>query len=446
MKRSLFPRRLALLALLALTTLTTASPPAWTVPDSVESVARLLADRYAVEEVGRRYADQLRTNLAIGRYASLTQGDALASRITADLQAVHADRHLRVRFSADRLPFDEAATEPTPEESRRFRARTRRENCGFVKVEVLPGNVGLLAFNYFDLPELGAPKVHAAMQFLADTDALIIDLRSNGGATHVELMSLLTRYLVEEKDIVNTEIRWRGPVPPHIAQATAIPPVAPRYLGKPVFILTSTRTFSGAEAFAYELQAIHRARIVGTRSGGGANPGGEFRANDHFAVWVPLAFSVHPLTRTNWEGTGITPDVAVTPARALAVAHAAALETLLASDALDPEWRPVVEHELRRVAAEAPPAPTTMPTPFELGGFSDAIEVCVVGTFNDWSPREAAMKRVGDRWQARIDLEPGDHEYKFWVDGHWILDPRNGNTRTTGDGHTNSLLTVTVPR
>lgn len=445
MKPSLLLARLGL-TLLTLTTLASASPPEWTVPDSVESVARLLADRYAVEEVGQRYAERLRSKLAAGHYAALTNGEALASRLTADLQAVHGDRHLRVRFSPDRLPADEAATEPTPEESRRFHAGTRRENCGFVKVEVLPGNVGLLEFNYFGLPDIGAPKVHAAMQFLADTDALIIDLRRNGGATHVELMSLLTRYLVEEKDIVNTEIRWRGKVPRHISQAATLPLVAPRYLGKPVFILTSSRTFSGAEAFAYELQAIKRARIFGSRSGGGANPGGEFRANDHFAAWVPLAVSVHPITGTNWEGTGVAPDVAVKAAQALPVAHAAALETLLARDAQDPDWKRVLKHELKRVAAQSTPARPTVPTPFELHGFPDAAEVCVVGPFNEWAPREAAMKRVGDRWQARLDLEPGSHEYKFWVDGQWIIDPRNSATRTTNDGHTNSLVTVTAPR
>jgi C-terminal processing protease CtpA/Prc len=101
-----------------------------------------------------------------------------------------------------------------------------------------------------------------------------------------------------------------------------------RYLDKEVYVLTSKRTFSGAEEFTYNLKNLKRATIVGEATGGGAHPGGTRRVTDHFAVWVPGGRAINPITKTNWEGTGVTPDVAVPADQALATAHLMALKRL----------------------------------------------------------------------------------------------------------------------
>ncbi|MGZ8900894.1 MAG: hypothetical protein ACXW3Z_12430, partial [Limisphaerales bacterium] len=206
---------------------------------SIEAIARLLQERYAVEAIGHGYAGLLRSNLASGKYSAITDGNTLAQRITADLQSLHPDRHLSVRFSAEVLPPQpENNWTPTPEELTQMRVHERRTNAGFDKVEVLPGNIGYLSFTYFGDPEVGAPKMAAAMQFLGDTSALIIDLRRNGGARHLALMDLLTRYLVADTNIVTAKINWRGEAPDFIKNPLVLPVTAPRYLDKPVYILT----------------------------------------------------------------------------------------------------------------------------------------------------------------------------------------------------------------
>lgn len=434
----------ASLALAAQDTPAAKSPaaPAWNTAEAVRDVARVVEDRYAVEATARRYAAALRDGLAAGRYAGITQGDELARRLTADLQAVQGDRHLRVRFSPDVLPPDEQNFAPPPEEAARFRVLDRKHNGGWVKVEVLPGNVGYLDFRVFGDPEVGAPKVEAAMQFVADTDALIIDLRRNGGATHPGLMDLLTRYLQTDAEIVPTKIEWRGTPPSFMTDPPKVPLTGQRYLGKPVYLLTSGSTFSGAEAFAYELQATKRATIVGDRSGGGANPGGELRAGNHFAVWVPFGHAVHPLTGKNWEGVGVQPDLECRSKNALNRAHLAALDQLLRQGGHPPEWEGALKHERAEVERQMAQVPSSVKVPFQLSGFDSAREVSVVGSFNDWSPRQAMMQRQGDRWQAQLEVEPGRHEYKFWVDGEWLPDPANPAIKVDNQGHTNSVLQV----
>src|SRR5262249_22574655 len=120
-----------------------------------------------------------------------------------------------------------------------------------------------------------------------------------------------------------------------------------RYTGKPVYVLTSARTFSGAEEFAYNLQSRKRATIVGETTGGGAHPGGVRPINDHFAMFVPTGRAINPVTGTNWEGTGVKPDVAVRADEALETAHALAVKTVLAGTK-DEEARRLIQMDFDR--------------------------------------------------------------------------------------------------
>lgn len=214
------------------------------------------------------------------------------------------------------------------------RTESAYTNFGFQRVERLRGNIGYLVLSYFDRPEFARTTVTAAMEFLRHTDALIIDLRDNDGG-RPEMVALLISYLLEKPSAL-TGIYWRqsGRVD---SAATVMVPDSLKYVRKDVYVLTShTGTISAGEAFVYDLQLLRRATIVGEVSAGAANPGGFVRVGDHFRLFVPRGRAVSPISGTNWEGKGITPDFAVTADAALRVAQLEALKTL-AKQATDPD-------------------------------------------------------------------------------------------------------------
>jgi len=203
-----------------------------------------------------------------------------------------------------------------------------RLNCGFQKVEILSGNVGYLKFNIFADPEVCGPTAIAAMNFLGDVDAIIIDLRENGGGDP-KMIALVSTFLFSKPTHLNdiwerksdtTQQYWTLPFVP-----------GKRLDGKPVYVLTSKRTFSGAEEFCYNLNQLKRATIVGETTGGGAHPVSGQRIDDHFMIGVPFARAINPISKTNWERVGVEPvepDVKVPATDALATAQKLATEKL----------------------------------------------------------------------------------------------------------------------
>jgi len=210
-------------------------------------------------------------------------------------------------------------------------------------VERLDGNVGFLELGRFDDPELAGATLATAMSFLAGTDALIVDLRGNGGG-HAAMVALVASYFFPEQTLLTT-LHHRDPA--DATQLWTLPHVAgPRYLSKPVYVLVSGRTFSAAEALAYHLQTHHLATVVGEKTRGGANPGGWQMIGTHFGVFVPTGWNEAADTHGNWEGVGIAPDVASPFAEAKKVAHRAALGALLTRSAGSeraPRWREALE-------------------------------------------------------------------------------------------------------
>lgn len=294
----------------------------------IEGALQHLDRAYIFADVAKKMRDAIAARVANKAYDDVTSAKALASRLTADLQSVSKDKHLRVNYSHE--PFPERRNEPTPEERARFLDNARRNNYGFNKIERLPGNVGyleLLGFN--GLSEAGATGV-AAMNFLANADALIIDLRQNGGGSP-DMIGLITSYLFDDRVHLNDfHYRERD----EMQQFWTWPYVEGRRFGqaKPVYVLTAKRTFSAAEEFTYNLKNLKRATIVGETTGGGAHPGGPRRITDHFAVWVPSGRAINPVSKTNWEGTGVEPDIKVEATLALKTAHLDALKRLRAAE------------------------------------------------------------------------------------------------------------------
>jgi len=322
-----------------------------------KAVVDTLTDRierlYVFPDKARETACALRRRLAAHQYDRITSAREFADSLTSHAQAVTHDLHLRIGYRHEPVPPMREGGPPPDTEIERMRQRARLTNFGFERVERLPGNVGYLDLRQF----AGAPEAQetaiAAMNFLGHVDALIVDLRRNGGGSPAMIATLLT-YLTEPGDrlLFNTfyereEDRtvqfWTSPYVP-----------GPRLAGKPVYVLTSPRTFSAAEEFAYDVQTHKLGTIVGAVTGGGAHPGGTFRVHEHFMVFISTGRAVNPVTHTNWEGIGIQPDIRVPPGDALRVAHVEALKKIIASVTDDPELKAALERALEEAGRRAP--------------------------------------------------------------------------------------------
>ncbi|HWI63218.1 MAG TPA: S41 family peptidase, partial [Symbiobacteriaceae bacterium] len=248
----------------------------------------------------------------------------LSRRLTEDLQQYGRDKHFKVLYSPEILP--PPAGFPTDEQLREWDLGCVLDNGGFHKVERLAGNVGYLEITSFAPPEVAGPTAAAAMHFLAGTSAMIIDLRNNGGGGP-QMVAMICSYFFRFSTHLSS-MYWReGDRMMQFWTVSHLP--GPRYLEKPVYVLTSSRTFSGGEDFCYSLQALKRATIVGEQTRGGAHPVRRVRLDDHFEVTVPAGRVINPVTGGNWEGTGVSPDVAVPGEQAFAAAYALALEHVI---------------------------------------------------------------------------------------------------------------------
>jgi hypothetical protein len=314
----------------------------------IDGVLAELDKAYVFPEVAKRMAEAVRAKQAKGEYDSESSGRGFAERLTKDLQAVSKDGHLRVVFSADPLPTGPRAA-PSKADQERFEAGMLRRGAGFRKVEHLGGGVGYLDLGGFGPPEAIGPTAAAAMSFLAHCDAVIVDMRNNGGGSP-EGVILLCSYFFGEQTHLNsifdrttgqTRQFWTHPSLP-----------GPKLANADVYVLTAKRTFSGAEEFAYNMQTQKRGTVVGETTGGGAHPTRGVRSGDHFLVLVPFARSINPVTNTNWEGTGVKPDVAVPEGQALLTAQRLALQKGLTKHAADPQAAGDLKRRLEQVEAE----------------------------------------------------------------------------------------------
>jgi hypothetical protein len=289
-----------------------------------EGTLRLLNETYIYPETAKKMEAAVRERIKNKEYEAITSAKELARTLTDHLQAVSKDKHLRVFYSHDQVPEPPRGEAPSREMRERMRAQGEASNYGFEKVERLEGNVGYIDLRGFHPAELGGETAAAAMNLVAHTDALIIDLRKNGGGAP-SMVALICSYLFGPDPVHLNDFYHRHDDSTH--QWWTLPHIpGKRYEGKPVYVLTSRRTFSAAEEFTYDLKNLKRATIVGETTGGGAHPGGVRRINEHFGLFVPTGRPINPISKTNWEGTGVAPDVDVPADLALKTAHLLALE------------------------------------------------------------------------------------------------------------------------
>lgn len=287
-----------------------------------EAVAAVIEAEYFDPAKARAIAADLRREAAAGAFDTLRDPRDFAGALTARLRPL--DGHFAVAWEPPRAG---AAAQPAFDPAA-FEAATRRLNHGFRAVEVLPGNVGYLDMRMFGHFEGGKgparDKADAAMALLADADAIIVDLRDNGGGSPAMVGYLASYFVPAGADIYNT-FKSRGP---DLYERPTAEVRGERRLEAPLYILTSGRTASAAESFTYTLQAAKRAVVVGEASAGGANPGDFHPVGEGLRVFVSGGTPINPITKANWEGTGVRPDVAAPAAEALARAQGLALRRL----------------------------------------------------------------------------------------------------------------------
>jgi C-terminal processing protease CtpA/Prc len=273
----------------------------------IGQVLEKLRESYISEDVAQKVEKSIRDREKAGGYDSLSNAAQFTETLTKDLQTASGDRHLVVTVT------DEPQRDTPP-------------GCLFVNVGVLTGNVGYIKFNAFRSPEVCGGIAAAAMSLVADCDALIIDLRDNSGGDPVMVAFISSYFFSRPVHLSDVYERQK-----HVAvESWTLPFVpGPKFLDKPVFILTSQRTFSGAEEFAYDLQMLKRAVVVGETSGGGAHPAESLQIGGRFEIAMPIARYVNPVSGTNWEGTGVGPDIRVREELAVQAAYRAALEDVV---------------------------------------------------------------------------------------------------------------------
>jgi len=294
------------------------------VSEIVDRVAALVETHYVFPDVATAVSRILADGLAAGRYPA--EARSLAAAVTADLQSVNGDKHLRLLYREEAQPPREPGDD---KEEYAAMARWAGQTCGGVAgVQRLAGNVG-----YLDLQPVIFPAaicgdfITAAMSVVAGSEALIVDLRQCLGG-EPGTVSLIISYLWDREPVQLTGFREREGV----KQAWTLPYVAGRRFGaaKPVYVLTSGTTFSGGEQLSYDLQQLGRATIIGEQTRGGAHAREGFVVHPHLEATISVAEGLNPKSGGNWEGTGVTPDVPTTAEQALDTAYRHALENVIA--------------------------------------------------------------------------------------------------------------------
>ena len=289
---------------------------------TIDAISSKLTEYYVYPDVAEKMVQAIQDHQKQGDYSSMTDGNDFADALSRDLGAVSHDRHLFVNYNPYTLPEQAGASSgphmPSPAEEGQFRKMLEQQNCTFSKLEILNHNIGYIKFGAFPPPDICGPTVVAAMNFVAHTDALIFDLRENHGGDP-EMVDFMVSYLFPQPTHIN-DLTNRHENETH--QYWTLPWIpGPRLVDQPVYVLTSHKTFSGGEEFTFDLKTQKRATIVGETTGGGAHPVEGIPAGAHFTIGVPFGRPINPVTKGDWEGKGIEPDVKVSAADALTAAE-----------------------------------------------------------------------------------------------------------------------------
>jgi hypothetical protein len=266
---------------------------------SIKRINELVNDNYVFPDVAKTTGEHLSKKLKEGRFDADTTAAAFSKSLTEEVQSVNHDKHMRVRAGA-----------AGPAVPRDF---GNLGEGGFKEVKMLEGNIGYIDLRLFFPASVASSYADEHMKTLASAKAIIIDLRQNGGG-NPDMVQYLCSYFFDKKIHLNS-LYYR--VSDETREFWTIDVNGKKMPDVPLFILTSKKTFSGAEEFSYNMQTQKRAVLIGETTGGGANPGGVFKVNDQLSIFIPTGRAINPVTGTNWEGVGVKPDVVVDSDNAL---------------------------------------------------------------------------------------------------------------------------------
>ena len=290
----------------------------------IDTIITTVNGSYIFPDIALQVEKVIRERQKKGAYNKITSSKEFADTISNQLVQISNDKHLRILFSYDTVPQRTEKEPPLPDFIETFAIE---HNYGFDKIDILEGNIGYLnILGFFPFDE-ATNKAIASLGFLSNTQALIIDLRKNTGGVGT-LANFVLSYFYDQRPFHFLDVMYRKENRVEQSWSSFYVP-GKRFIDKPVYVLTSKGTFSAGEAFAYILQSSKRATIIGEVTGGGANVGDLIRINEHFVMNLPVGRPVSPITNSNWEGTGIKPDIDVAQENALTTAHAAALKELI---------------------------------------------------------------------------------------------------------------------
>ena len=295
----------------------------------VDDVATNVETYYLFPDKRPTIVNALRAAQKAGRY-DVTDPGELAKRITEDLRAVSNDKHLSLKHDPEAYAAFNAPEDPTAadraQEYEEKRSRTR--NAGVEELRILKGNVRYVRITNFLWAgdESGRP-IEDAARFLRDGDAIIVDLRSNGGGAAAGVRQWISHFFDQGGPLIDFHNAYTGETR-HANIVEYLP--AGRLTGKPLYVLTNGGTGSAAEEFAYHVRHYELGTIVGEKTAGAAFNPAHLPVAPAFVQRVSVGQPIHPVTKGNWEGAGVTPHVETPAAQALDRAHELALAALRA--------------------------------------------------------------------------------------------------------------------
>ena len=298
----------------------------------VDSVKKRLERYYVFPDKGREMGQTIVKRLNAKAYDAISDYNAFLDTLATDLDGVHHDPHLRLGFDpgyVQHLKDRNSSPRSTPESLAADKAFYRKNNYGFARVEILPGNIGYIALTEFSkVNEESKITAASAFEFIAYTDAVVIDLRGNTGGQPQMVQEVLSYFFDQPVHTSSTYDRELGTTVENYSLATVKGRKIP---AKKLYILTSGATFSAGEALPYFLQNLKRAVLVGEATAGAAHGTKGFIVNDQVVMEIPYMRGIDPVTKSDWEGVGVQPDVVVKADQALAKAQEIIMEGALAT-------------------------------------------------------------------------------------------------------------------
>lgn len=292
----------------------------------IEALCENLEREYIFPEITEKYVRLLRNNFNAGKYDDIGEPREFALSITDDMMSVHKDRHLSVQYNPEWVKNEKGRKELDEVAILLQKRQERTDNYGFKEIKILPGNIGYFKFNGFSYNTDAYDAAVGAMNFLANADALIIDLRTNGGGSP-EMVQFLCSYFLDNPRKHLNSFSYKDQ--DKLTQYWTYTYLPGRRLDKTdLYLLTSRNTFSAAEEFSYNLKNMKRAVVIGETTGGGAHDNKFLALTENFMMSLPFARAINPVTKTNWEEVGVEPDIKVSADKALETALAMASKRL----------------------------------------------------------------------------------------------------------------------